>query len=121
MIFLKVNFIEILTSHPPSHCLCYRTTLHIIFQWPVRTALISDTQNPEISGFSTAHAYEYKTKRQAKNETKTEKNDIFCCLKSIALRTYHKQGVCRSLKSLKFLKTLKTNHLYLKTLKISFF
>ena len=27
--------------------------------WSVRTALILDTQNPEISGFSTAHAYKY--------------------------------------------------------------
>ena len=26
---------------------------------------MTDTQNPGISGFSTAHAYKYKTKRQA--------------------------------------------------------
>ena len=40
----------------------------------VRTALLSDTQNyPEISGFSTVHAYKYKTNRQALNESKTKK------------------------------------------------
>ena len=32
--------------------------------WSVRKPLLFDTQNPEISGFSTAHAYKYKTKRQ---------------------------------------------------------
>ena len=30
------------------------------------TFIVSDTQNPGISGFSTAHAYKYKTKRQEK-------------------------------------------------------
>ena len=34
--------------------------------WSVRKPLLFDTQNPGISGFSTAHAYKYKTKRQAK-------------------------------------------------------
>ena len=33
--------------------------------WSVRKPLLFDTQNPEISEFSTAHAYKYKTKRQA--------------------------------------------------------
>ena len=36
-----------------------------------------DTQNPEISGFSTAHAYKYKTKRQANIKRRQQKNDIF--------------------------------------------
>ena len=31
-----------------------------------RQNLILDTQNPKTSGYSTAHAYKYKTKRQAK-------------------------------------------------------
>ena len=31
----------------------------------VRKPLLFDTQNPRILGFSTAHAYKYKTKRQA--------------------------------------------------------
>ena len=49
-------------------CLCYRTALRFDFLrlWSVRKSLISDTQNPEISGFSIAHAYKYKTKRQEK-------------------------------------------------------
>ena len=34
--------------------------------WSVRKPLLFYTQNPGISGFSTAHAYKYKTKRQAK-------------------------------------------------------
>ena len=34
--------------------------------WSVCKPLLFDTQNPRISGFSTAHAYKYKTKRQAK-------------------------------------------------------
>ena len=36
------------------------------FMVMVRKPLFFDTQNPGISGFSTAHAYKYKTKRQAK-------------------------------------------------------
>ena len=39
--------------------------------------LLFDTQNPEISGFSTAHAYKSKNKRQAKLKQKQQKNDIF--------------------------------------------
>ena len=42
----------------------FNTTLW--FLRSVRTALIPDTQKPEISGFSTAHAYKCKTKRQVK-------------------------------------------------------
>ena len=34
--------------------------------WSVRKPLPFDTQNPGISGFSTAHAHRYKTKRQTK-------------------------------------------------------
>ena len=34
----------------------------------VGTAPILDTQNPGISGFSTAHAYKYKTQTASKNE-----------------------------------------------------
>ena len=41
--------------------------------WSVRRALISDTPNPEISGFSTAYAYNYKTKRHAKMKQDREK------------------------------------------------
>ena len=39
--------------------------------------LFFDTQNSEISGFSTAHVYKYKTKRQAKVKRRQQKNDIF--------------------------------------------
>ena len=45
--------------------------------WSVRKPLPFDIQNPESPGFSTEHVYKYKTKRPAKNEAKTEKNDIF--------------------------------------------
>ena len=45
--------------------------------WSVRKSLLLDTQNPEIAGFSTAHAYKYKTKWQAKMQRKQQKNDIF--------------------------------------------
>ena len=51
-------------------CLCYRTTIRfsIFFTrlWSVYTVLILDTQDPEISEFSTAHSYKYQTKQQAK-------------------------------------------------------
>ena len=50
-------------------CLRNRTTIRLDFLthlWSVRKLLLFDTQNPEISGFSTARAYKYKTKRQAK-------------------------------------------------------
>ena len=43
--------------------------------WSVRKPLLFDTQNPEISGFSTAHAYKYKW--QAKVKRRQQKNDIF--------------------------------------------
>ena len=39
--------------------------------------LLFDTQNSEISGFSTAHAYKNKTQRQAKVKRRQQKNDIF--------------------------------------------
>ena len=41
--------------------------------WRVHKPLLFDTQNPEISGFSTAHAYKYKTKRQAKMKRRHRK------------------------------------------------
>ena len=41
-----------------------------------RTALIFDSQNPEISELSTAHTYKYKIKRQAKIEQRQKK--FFC-------------------------------------------
>ena len=41
--------------------------------WSVRKALIFDTQNPGISEFWTAHAYKYKTKRQAKMKRDSRK------------------------------------------------
>ena len=61
-------------------CLCYKTTLCFdcisSFQ-STGTPMLLDTQNPEISRFSTAHAYKYKTKQQAKMKRRQEKNDIF--------------------------------------------
>ena len=47
------------------------------FLWSVATALISDIQNPEISGFPTAHAYKYKNQMASKNEAKRELNNTF--------------------------------------------
>ena len=37
------------------------------------TFIVSDTQNPGISGFSTVHAYKYKTKRQEKMKRDSRK------------------------------------------------
>ena len=55
-----------------SLCLHYRTTLRFDFLHSFKCiALILDIQNPEILGFSTAHAYKYK------NEVKKEEIDIF--------------------------------------------
>ena len=62
------------------HCinsyLSYKTTLRFDFPnsfCPVRISLISATQNPEISRFSTEHAYNYKTKRRAKRKREENK------------------------------------------------
>ena len=44
----------------------YYVSIFFTRLWSVRKPLLFDTQNPGISGFSTAHAYKYKTKRQAK-------------------------------------------------------
>ena len=41
--------------------------------WSVRKALIFDTQNPEISGFSTAHAYNKKPNGKQKWSETAEK------------------------------------------------
>ena len=43
--------------------------------WSIGTALILDTQNPEITGFSTMHAY--KPKRQAKMKQRQKKMFFF--------------------------------------------
>ena len=43
----------------------------------VRKPLLFDTQNPGIPGFSTAHAYKYKTKRQAKMKRDSRKMTFF--------------------------------------------
>ena len=48
-------------------CLRNKTTLRFDFLHLFMVcAQTFDTQNPGISGFSTAHAHKYKTKRQAK-------------------------------------------------------
>ena len=39
----------------------------------MRKPLLFDTQNPGISEFSTAHAYKYKTKREAKMKQDSRK------------------------------------------------
>ena len=49
--------------------------------WSVGTALILHTQNPEISGFSTAQMYKYKTKPQANIKRRKTKSH-FCWLVS---------------------------------------
>ena len=48
----------------------FNTTLW--FLRSVRTALIPDTQKPEISGFSTAHAYKMQNQTASKNEAKKD-------------------------------------------------
>ena len=45
--------------------------------WSVRKPLLFDTQNPGISGFSNAHAYINKTKRQAKMKRDSRKMTFF--------------------------------------------
>ena len=40
---------------------------------------VFDTQNPEISGSSTAHSYKYKTKRQAEMKQRQQKNGKCTC------------------------------------------
>ena len=65
---IKVNFVCVTEQHYVSiffTCLC-----------SVRKPLLFDTQNPEISGFSTAHAYKYKTKWLAKMKRRRQKSDI---------------------------------------------
>ena len=61
-------------------CLRNRTKLRfdIIHSFMVcaQTSAPFDTQNPENSRFSTAHAYKYKTKRQAKMKWRQQKKDI---------------------------------------------
>ena len=60
-------------------CLHCRTTLRFdpfTRLWSIRKALLSGTQNSERSGFSTAHAYKYKTKPQAKIKRRQRKNYI---------------------------------------------
>ena len=61
-------------------------------------SLISDTQNPEASGFSSTHAYKYKTKRQAKMKRRQNKMTFLLAshksslyLKSMKMYTDHKR------------------------------
>ena len=58
------------------YCLGNITTLRFDFLHSFRywygNPLLFETQNPEISGFSTAHVYKYKTKQQAKMKRKQE-------------------------------------------------
>ena len=66
-----INSLFLLATNKDDVCLVCVTEQHyvsIFFTriWSVCKPLLFDTQNPEISGFSTAHAYKYKTKRQAK-------------------------------------------------------
>ena len=59
-------------------CQCYKTTLRLDFLHSFMVCRhCSDTQNPEISGFSTAHAYKTQNQTSSKNEAKTDKNDTF--------------------------------------------
>ena len=60
-------FIQHCDASPKLVCVTEQHYVSIFFTrlWSVRKPLPFDTQNPEISGFSTAHGYKYKTKRQA--------------------------------------------------------
>ena len=80
-LLLWVEVKNMLRTWQGFNCLCYRTTLRFFFTrlWSVRKALISDTHYPVISGFSIAHAYKYKTKRQAKMKRRQKKKWHFCC------------------------------------------
>ena len=78
-------------------CLCPRNRTKLIFNfftclWSVCKALLFDTQNPQISGFSTAHAYKYETKRQAKKKHRQKrsidkKKRHFCWLVTMYLKS----------------------------------
>ena len=68
----------------------YRSTLRFDFIdsfMVFSTAPISDTRDPEISRFSIAHAYQYKTKQQTK--TKRIQNKIIFA----GLSLYSKAGI----------------------------
>ena len=107
-----------------SNYLCNRTTIYFVFfyiivtncvtkqhyvsifftrLWSVRKPLLFDTHNPGISGFSTAHAYKYKTKWQAKMKRdgrKMKKKNEKCLHlynKSYEKRNSHYKGVISSI------------------------
>ena len=52
-------------------------TVYTVCIFPVCTALISETHNPEISRISTEHAYKYKTKLQVKMKWREKKRKYF--------------------------------------------
>ena len=56
--------------------------------------MISDIQNPKISGLSTAHAYKYKTKQQAKliKRRKIEMAFLLACYQSTYVREKHRNA-----------------------------
>ena len=59
--------------------------------WSVGKPLLFDTQNPRIPGFLIAHAYKYKTKRQAKMKKKDSRKMIFLLIShqaTLALEKY---------------------------------
>ena len=57
-----MNFVCVTEQHYVS--------IFFICLWSEHKPLLFGTQNPGISGFSTVHAYKYKTKRQAKMKSK---------------------------------------------------
>ena len=70
LVFEQLNSWVFSTFGIPEFLVCV-TEQHYVSRfftrlWSVRKALLYDTQNPEISGFSTAHACKYKTKQQEK-------------------------------------------------------
>ena len=59
--------------------------------WSVGKPLLFDTQNPRIPGFLIAHAYKYKTKRQAKMKKKDSRKMTFLLIShqaTLALEKY---------------------------------
>ena len=66
----SISRLLIHSTHSIIHSFILEIWVCLTRSWSVGTALILDTQNPEILGFSTAHAYEYA---QAKAKTASKK------------------------------------------------
>ena len=73
--------IPIIFSRPWKLLVCVTEQHYVLIfftrLWSLCNPLLFDTKNPGISGFSTAHAYKHKTKRQAKIKRRQRKITFF--------------------------------------------